>query len=220
MGGVTALLVSTLAFSSSAHAISFTTFTNEAAFRAAAGSLSTETFNSFSVDTSFNNGGTVNLTDFSLTGIGNSGAGNKIDVPPIDFAAQFNIDGTPAIRGQTNSTVGFNTTFNSPITAFGGTFNNISDLGITQLRVGTDTVGNIPTSLVPIFFGFIADGNFTTVTFASANATNDGFGADNFLYGSDTATAVPFEFDPSLGLGVLGGLWAVRKVFKHKSPKV
>ena len=218
MGGVTALLVSTLAFSSSAHAISFTTFTNEAAFRAAAGSLSTETFNSFSVDTSFNNGGTVNLTDFSLTGFGNS-AGNKIDVPPLDFP-DLNIDGTPVIRGFTGSGLSFNTTFNSPITAFGGTFNGVSDFGITQLRVGTDTVGNIPTSLVPIFFGFIADGNFTTVTFASANATNDGFGADNFLYGSDTATAVPFEFDPSLGLGVLGGLWAVRKVFKHKSPKV
>ena len=219
MGGVTALLVSTLAFSSSAHAISFTTFTNEAAFRAAAGSLSTETFNSFAVDTSFSNGATVNLTDFSLTGIGNSGAGNKIDVPPLDFP-DLNIDGTPVIRGFTGSGLSFNTTFNSPITAFGGTFNGVSDFGITQLRVGTDTVGNIPTSLVPIFFGFIADGNFTTVTFASANATNDGFGADNFLYGSDTATAVPFEFDPSLGLGVLGGLWAVRKVFKHKSPKV
>lgn len=216
-GGVTALLVSTLAFSSSAHALSFTTFTNEAAFRAAAGSLSTETFNSFAVDTSFNNGGTVNLTDFRLTGIGNTGAGNKIDVPPLDFA-ELNIDGTPVTRGFTSGTVGFNTTFNSPITAFGGTFAAVSDSGITQLRVGTDTVANIPTSIVPIFFGFIADSSFTTVTFASANALNDGFGADNFLYSG--ATAVPFEFDPSLGLGALGGLWTIRKVLKRKSPKV
>lgn len=33
------------------------------------------------------------------------------------------------------------------------------------------------------------------------------------------ATAVPFEFSPALGLGVLGGSWLVRKKLAKKSPK-
>jgi hypothetical protein len=35
-----------------------------------------------------------------------------------------------------------------------------------------------------------------------------------------TASPVPFEFSPALGLGVLGGAWLVSKKFKVKSAKV
>jgi len=215
--GVIALLVSSLAVSSSAHALSFTTFVDETAFRSAAGTLSTETFNSFTVDTSFRNG-TVNLTDFSLTGIGNI-TNNIIDVPPLVFPV-VNIDGTQLVLRVTCGSTGFNVTFNAPITAFGATFNSTSDDGLTRLQVGADTFGNI-TSITQgntEFYGFIADGNFTTLTFNSPNAGLDGFGADNFLYTS-AATPVPFEFSPALGLDVLGTVWLGHRVLKKKKFK-
>jgi hypothetical protein len=217
MGGVTALLATTLSFSAPVHALSFTVFTNQAAFTTAAGSLSTENFNSFTNDASFNNGATVNLTDFSLIGFGNVFDANKIDALPSDFST-LSIDGTPFIVGQAQPSLGFNATFNSPITAFGATFNGISNSGTTQLRVGSDIVGII-TSIADGstgFYGFIANGSFSTITFENANLNGDTFGADNFLYG--TVTPVPFEFSPAVGVGVLGGLWAVKKFLK-KSKK-
>jgi hypothetical protein len=226
IGSLTAFLVSIIAFSSPANALTFTIFTNEAAFRTASGSLSTETFNSFTTDTSFNPG-PVALTDFRLTSFGTlsppSSNRNRIDVPTL-AAPILNINGTAQIDGITSNTnsFGFNVIFKSPITAFGATFNGISDLpsgtpATTRLRVGADVVTPFIPSIAQGstgFYGFIASGNFSTITFeaASTNASNDVFGADNFLYTS--VTPVPFEFSPALGVGVLGGLWAVRKVLQ------
>lgn len=218
MRGVTASLVSVLAFATPAQSLTFTTFTNETDFRSAAGSLSTETFNSFTADASFNNGVTVNLADFSLTGFGNStdfGSRNLIDVSP--FAASIvNINGTPFVLGITQSGIGFNTTFNSPITAFGATFNGTSDFAPNRLRVGNDVVGNLPVIFQGGngFFGFIANGSFATLTFdIPTGAGADAFGADNFLY-SSSATPVPFEFSPALGVGALGGLLTAKRLIK------
>lgn len=228
-------ILSSIAFSAPASALTFTIFTNEAAFTNAAGSLSTETFNSFTSDTSFRTS-SVPLTDFRLTSFGtpplNSLNRNRIDRPTL-AAPSLNINGTTQIDGITSNDegFGFNVNFNSPITAFGATFNGISDLpagtpATTRLRVGADVVGSgTPTPFIPFialgstgFYGFIASGNFTTITFeaASTNAANDIFGADNFLYTS--ITPVPFEFSPAVGVGVLGGFWAVKKVLQ-KSKK-
>ena len=158
------------------------------------------------------------MTDFSLTGIGNSFARNNIDVAPL--STTFDIDESPFVFGITRDGVGFNVTFNAPIAAFGATFNSTSDVGITRLQVGVDTVGNITTinNGAIGFYGFVADGNFTTLTFNSANNLTDGFGADNFLYTS-AATPVPFEFSPALGLGVLGSVWLGHRVLKKKKSK-
>jgi hypothetical protein len=222
IGSLTAFLVSSIAFSSPANALTFTIFTNEAAFRTAAGSLSTETFNSFTSDTSFRSSA-VNLTDFNLASIGTIPVNrNSIDSPPLSIGQQ-NINGTTQLDAITGNGFGFNVNFNSPITAFGATFNGTSNtVATSRLRVGPDVVGtitNIATGSTG-FYGFIANanGNFTTITFeaATVNAANDIFGADNFLYTS--VTPVPFEFSPALGVGVLGGLWAVKKVLQ-KSKK-
>jgi hypothetical protein len=220
IGGVTASLASVLTFSTPAQSLTFTTFTNEATFRLAAGSLSTETFNSFTADTPFENGVTVNLTDFSLTGFGNRSFGrNNIDVPVLRFRT-LNIDGTSIVNGVTDAGTGFNTTFKSPINAFGATFNATSNAGITQLQVGGDIVGSIqfiPEGSVG-FYGFIANGSFSTIAFESNNNLGDAFGADNFLY-SSSVTPVPFVFSPALGVGALGGLWTAKRLIKKSNKK-
>jgi hypothetical protein len=91
------------------------------------------------------------------------------------------------------------------------------------LIAGGSTVGNIPLVITGStgFYGFVADTSFTTLTFNGANATGDVFGADNFLYGS-AATPVPFEFEPSAGLAVLGGMWLGQRWLKKvkSEPKI
>jgi len=80
------------------------------------------------------------------------------------------------------------------------------------LIAGGSTVGNVPlvNDNSTGFYGFVSDTSFTTLTFDSVNGLNDGFGADNFQYG----TAVPFEFSPSVGLAALGGMWLGRRWLK------
>ncbi len=177
-------------------------------------------------DTSFDNGATVGLTDFSLTGFGDTGTRNIIDVPDL-VNSPFNINGTNIVFGFTGGTDrGFTATFSSPINAFGATFNGVSFVAgrITRLVAGGNIVGNIPSVSDGStgFYGFVANTSFTTLTFESANATTtDGFGADNFLY-SSAATPVPFEFEPSAGLAVLGGMWLGQRWLKKvkSEPKI
>lgn len=213
IGGATASLVSVFAFSTPARAFTFTTFTDEASFRLEAGSLSTETFNSFTADASFNNAATVILRDFSLTGFGNVDSRNLIDAPP-PINSIFSIDGTPLVLGAVASQIGFIATFNSSITAFGATFNGTSDFALSRLRVGSHVVDNLPeiTQGTNGFFGFIANSSFTTLTFDISDTGFDAFGADNFLYSS--VTPIPFEFSPALGVGALGGLFAAKRLIQ------
>ena len=85
------------------------------------------------------------------------------------------------------------------------------------MTADSDLVGGVPTLLdgSTEFFGFVADGSFTTVTFDSADGNNDGFATDNFVYVS-SSTPVPFEVSPTLGLLTIGGIWSVSRLRKKR----
>ena len=210
------VLATVLAVTAPANALNFTIFTDQPSWEAAVGgSFSSEDFNSFTVDTSFNNNSSIDVGDFTLNGTGNNSLFNKIDVPPQSFP----INGTANVNPFVSGSSSLNLTFDSPITAFGATFNSASDFGaITQLTAGSDLVGNIPSTgnNSTTFLGFIADGSFTTLTVDSANGSFDAFSMDNFVYAS--SASVPFEFSPTLGLLAVGGVWGVSRLRKRLAP--
>jgi hypothetical protein len=58
-----------------------------------------------------------------------------------------------------------------------------------------------------------------TLNGATATAGNNRF--DNIqLNATENATAVPFDFDPSLGLLALGGAWGIRKMIKKSKSNI
>ncbi len=110
------------------------TFTNQASYLAAIGGSAdiTENFNSFTNDTSFQNG-TLDVGPLSLTSSGTKhNRLNKIDVGPgsnFEFYNTTNTDETPHAGIYLDSrgdTVTFATlTFDNPITAFGASFGEV-----------------------------------------------------------------------------------------------
>lgn len=216
-GGSITVLATVLGVSAPANAIVFNTFSDRASWEAAVGgSFSEEDFNSFTVDTSFD-GVNVDVGDFTLNGTSQFSGFQQIDFPPITASGVLNIDGTTQMVAATGSSSNFSFTFDSPITAFGASFNELNSSN-TQLSADSDIVPNLPTVAGGTpgggFFGFVADGNFTTVTFDSVTGSGDGFGMDNVVYDSSTAS-VPFEFSPALGLLAVGSVWGVSRLRKR-----
>ncbi len=211
-GSGISVLATILSISAPANALNFTTFTDRGLWEAeVGGSFSEETFNSYNVDTSFNNTN-VDVGDFTLNGTTAFGGVQIIDVQPL-ATPSADID-SPIIRVAANSVSSFTATFDSPITAFGATFNGVSDnSAVTQLTAGSDVVGNVPEITLGNtgFFGFVADGSFSLLTVDSANDVNDVFAMDNFVYAS-SSTPVPFEVSPTLGLLTVGGIWLLSRL--------
>ena len=59
------------------------------------------------------------------------------------------------------------------------------------------------------------------ITLAGATATAGNNRFDNIqLNATENATAVPFDFDPSLGLLALGGAWGIRKMIKKSKSNI
>lgn len=212
-GGGIGVLATVLGISAPANALNFNTFTDRASWEAAVGgSFSEEDFNSFTVDTSFDNGSSVDVGDFTLNGFGDCCSNdNKVDASPFSFGG---VDGTSYVVGQVNNTGStfFNMTFNSAITAFGAEFDRISDDRITQLVADSEAPINIP-DITSGFFGIVADGSFSTLAFQPGDSQFDRFGMDNVVYASSSAS-VPFEFSPTLGLFAVGGVWGVSRLRK------
>ncbi len=218
-GGGIGVLATVLGISAPANALNFTTFTDRASWEAAVGgSFSEETFNSFTVDTSFN-GSSVDVGDFTLNGTSQFSGFQQIDFPPITASSSLNIDGTTQIVAATGSSSSFTFTFDAPTTAFGASFNELNSNN-TRLRADSDVVPNLPTVNGGTpgggFFGFVADGEFTTLNFDSITGSGDGFGMDNVVYASSSA-AVPFEFSPTLGLLAVAGVWGVSRLRKRSA---
>ena len=108
-GGSIAVLATVLSISAPANALNFTTFTDRASWEAAVGgSFSEETFNSFTVDTSFDSS-SVDVGDFTLIGTGSGSGRNFIDADRRNFFTSVSsaLDGT-VIQGFVNSGFPFN----------------------------------------------------------------------------------------------------------------
>ena len=196
-----------------------TTYTSRSAFSAAAGPLTTQTFNSYTTDTSFR---TTPLTfpGFTLAG---AGAGqlseNFIDVPPLQFAI-FNVDGTPIVNAFTSSASSVIFTFLAPITAFGADFASFQD-GIVRSSIVINGQTIIPdvagaeNSNTVRFLGYTSSTPFTTVTF---NGTvGDGFGIDNVSFSSAVTAAVP---EPGTWALMLTGFGAVGFTMRRRQKVV
>ncbi|AFY74458.1 hypothetical protein Syn7502_02481 [Synechococcus sp. PCC 7502] len=112
------------------------------------------------------------------------------------------------------------------ITAVGGDIftSNVSGfqaLGNVTVNLNDGTSVIVPTTslVAPApFRGFISDKPITSLSLTANPVANSRWPTlDNFYVGA-TAAAVPFEFNPALGLVALGGLWGVKKLRqKNKS---
>ncbi|MEM9273902.1 MAG: hypothetical protein AAGA80_13180 [Cyanobacteria bacterium P01_F01_bin.143] len=183
-----AILVAVGGITTPTNAFTLTSFSDRESWESAVGGdVSEEDFNSYESDTAFNRAD-LNVGDFILNGVGH----RQIIDSPNDGGFEvpsFSVDGTQMILGHTDSDSYFTITFNSPITAFGADFDDITSQGATELSAGSNPVGTIP--LNTEFLGFIADESFTTLTFRSANDGFDGFGIDNFIYVFSNESDVP-----------------------------
>jgi len=193
-----------LAFTSTAQAAVFTTFGDRTAFEAAILGATTETFDSYASDTSFN-GVAVDVGDFVLNAdpIGNR---NLIDALPA-VPNGTDIDGTTFLNyflQNTSATI----TFDTAVTAVGfdiSAFGNVGNVSSLSILDGIFDQTDIPGSGGVSFFGVTSDTAFTTLTFFSS--INDGFSVDNLTYGEAAAVPVPAGLPLLLGgLGMLGWL--------------
>ncbi|VEP15557.1 conserved exported hypothetical protein [Hyella patelloides LEGE 07179] len=215
-GAYVAVITLVLTISAPAKAVSVSAFSDRASWEAAVGgNFSEETFNSYTVDTSFVDT-SLDVGDFTLNGITSIPGKQKIDVPPLD-SASLDIDGSPIINGLTNSSSFFTATFDSPITAFGANFASVSVNGATRLTGNLIQGGSFSLNVTRnlSFFGLIIDGDsFNTVALRRINFGNDSFGMDNFVY-ADSSASVPFKFSPTLGLLSISGIWGISRLCKR-----
>ncbi len=191
-------------------------------WEAAVGTFTEETFNSITTDQSFDNNGSVNVGDFTISATGsafNTGV-NNIDASPFRVEGSLDVNGSTYVAGEVRSDTNtdINVTFNSPTTAFGATFNNVNNLfTATLLSADSESVSLISNG--DGFFGFVADGSFSTVSISrsSGGVLTDAFGADDFVYASSPSTPVPFEVSPTLGLLTIGGIFGINYLRKKKA---
>lgn len=166
-------------------------YTSRAAFDAAAGTTSSQDFNSFASDTPFNLV-PLDVGPFTLSVIGSASSSNRIDVPPALFAG-FSVDGTAFAAGELNGLNSVLITFDAPITSFGADFAGWND---TIRRSDLVIDGNVimpPTTVGNQirFFGVTSDVAFTTVEIRGVPGLGDSFGFDNVSFGASATSVVP-----------------------------
>lgn len=161
----------------------FTTFTDEATFLGAAGSVTLESFDGFNVDDGV---GPVTFFDFGdFTAEGTGGAdffveagGSFGDVNGTNFIDGF-VASSPTVREVF-------LTFDTPITSFGATFNNPGSGAGVSFEVGGVTALDVtPLGTGVGFRGFVSDTPFTelTVTTGTGSLPGEIFSLDDLIYG-------------------------------------
>ena len=185
------------------------TFTNRAAWEAAAGGLPSinETFNSFVNDT----GVPVDVGPFTIS---STEPETFIDAPPVD--TNTNVNGTSFVFTRLDVIGGdelVTFTFDSPVFSWGADLRPFpGDAGETfnvALSNGATTTLTLPATSTAAFRGFISDTSFTSVTFSTTAALSlDGFtdfGADNVSAHTSLVAAVPEPTSLTMfGLGAMG----------------
>jgi hypothetical protein len=211
------------------------TFTNLSAWQGQAGTTTLEDFNS---STTGNFSDPINQTGFNGFSIGGTLNYDPVNDVSTDTAgilagtATGNTNGTNFVGWTghgTGPTIKFN--FNSPVNsfAFDWSDNDPTDFYRLDLYNGSNLVSSYgsPPFLNAVgtssgFFGVVSDDTFTSASLVhdlsgtSTSATD--FGVDNVRTGA--SVAVPFEFSPSLGLFLIGGVAGFSYLRKKVSSSV
>jgi hypothetical protein len=232
-GGL-AILLALLGANSPANALNFQTFTDRTTWlnqlTGGAPSLS-ENFNSYTSDVAFGNRSVTTPSSITLSGnasalgearidrknyVGISGQNNNFVPTGIDNTTLLNSRGLDLDESIT-------VTLPSSLSAFGFDYENydFNGDGLHVFIAGQDVVSIPGPYNTKGFIGIIADGRFNNVVFkAVTNASEvDAFNTiDNLEAGTAAgATAVPFEFSPSLGLLAVGSIWGAARWRKHRT---
>ena len=195
---------------------SFVAFTDQAAFEAfaGAGSLTTETFNSFTASQLVP---TMGLVAGGLLV-------RNVDTPWPAFVisapeAPYDVDGTPNIQVNGGHARGIWITTSEKVTAMGATFADFQDDGANML------IGVINDNQVyypPVapggairFFGIVSTTPFSglLVGLSESRGPTDTFGMDNVVYGGDGAYAP----EPSAWALMILGFAAVGSALRKRS---
>jgi hypothetical protein len=181
------IILAILTFASSySNSAVLNVFDDRAIFNASLSDSTTETFNSFASDQSFN-GVNVDVGDFTLSAE-NVSTRNLIDVLPY-IGTVGDINGTPLLNyflDNTSATIVFDTA----ITAIGFDISDFGNVGnVSSLTVLDVTFDQTNITGSSQFFGFTSDTAFTTLTFAST--INDGFSIDDITYGNVSRVSAP-----------------------------
>ena len=183
------------------------TFTDRATFEGAAGTVTTQDFESQTVGTNLQYV-TTDLGDFSLS-VDSVFGGSFNVISDSDFFNAPNSSIFASIGlgdGETMTLL-----FDSAITSFGADFGGLNDdVQRSQFEVLADILfAPILVGAIPSFFGFTSDTAFTSLTIRGLSPS-DGFGIDNITY---SVAAIPLPATLPLlagGLGLLA-LWRRRR---------
>jgi hypothetical protein len=173
----------------------------------------------------------VSFYNFSFTGTGSSqtisgsGSFTTNDLPNGATASTSvlitGITGTITDSGTGNTSRNISALL-APGT-FGGNDNLLRPLALDPNKVNNNgvsfTVLDTTSVSIPNFdsnYNLFFDSVSSKYLISSTNFDNIRFTEDTFNTLNLTATPIPFEFNPTLGIGILGGVWLVRKRLKKK----
>jgi hypothetical protein len=230
MGGVTTLLASILAIANPADAINLVGNNTTTGFTALAINTSGQTAVGFTLPTGSNY--TLDNIVLNLRFYRTDGSDNDNDFPLLQIYADSAKNSTNPI-GLTLQSVSFDrpASNSNSVAAFTftpttSTFTFLADtrywllVDATASQFGsfgwvTTNPNTAPTSDISV-----TNIDYTRSTDNGVSYTND-LANSGFVINATAATPVPFDFDPSLGVAVLGGGWLLRKhLKKKKSTKV
>ncbi len=176
-----------IAAAGSADAATFTVYKDRAAFLAAAGVVTVETFNNASNQTIKNSS-----TDFGSFVLSDERTSRTPGDTEVLTRANGTIDGSRYVEtdgydfGEADLIGLARLTFDSPISAFGGNFNSGS-VGFVQFLIGADRVNDRALTLGG-FLGFISDTPFTELRITAPRFSGSAIQYDNLTFSS---AAVP-----------------------------
>lgn len=187
-----------------------TTYSDRAAWNAAAGAVTlTENFNSFVTDTTFQ-GAVVPLLNMTITEANGSPFNNPVnfvDVFPFEEDGKRSIDGTAYVLGEVveNGTT-IRISFTSPVTGWGADF--VSHDGATVIDV-FDQFDNLIGTTAQVgaettFYGFLLGPGQSAarIELRFASITNDLFGMDNLSFVDASAPPDPVSLTEDLAVSV------------------
>jgi hypothetical protein len=156
---------------------------------------------------------------------------NAASVDPSGAVVAFQDFRNPIPIGNADSNIGtFNFNPNTPFVFEGGTKYWLSLSEDVRVNVSINWVGSGTPGIEPS--GIANFNSYVSYTFFQRTETNfprsSRVISESSSYSTSSlnpsfnidVTPVPFEFNPTLGLGAIGGFWLVRKGLKKKSTKV